>query len=376
MNNLLKSFAVILLCVVIFASCQKSEAPPPAPSHFISNDTIHINPESRLFASLAFATASKELFSRQIEAPAQIVFDPTQLAFVILPFPGRVVNSHVRLGQSVRAGTPLFEVASADFIEVQRDFFQSQSERDLAHRNLERTKQLHENGVASQRDLEEATNEFRIADEEFRNVTAAAKIFHSDPKNMRVGEPLVIRSPIAGEVIDNNVVLGQFFNEEENAVTVANLQTMWIEAHISERDIRFVHIGSTIQLRVNAYPDKVFSATIFQISEMVDEETRMINVRAECENPGNLLKAGMFASVVIPANPQLRIIVPKTAIMQGERQNFVFVRTSETTVVKRYVVVETTVEGRAVISSGLQANEQVVSSGGIYIVSDGAFFIR
>jgi len=374
MNNLLKLSAII--CLAIFASCKRGEAPQPTPSHFLHYDTIFVNKESALFASLAFAQASEDYFSRQIQAPAQIAFNPTQLAFVILPFPGRVVNSHVRLGQSVRAGTPLFEVASADFIEVQRDFFQAQSERDLVHRNLERTKQLHENGVASQRDLEEATNEFRIADEELRNATAAVKIFHSDPKNMRVGEPLVIRSPIAGEVIDNNVVLGQFFNEDENAVTVANLQKIWIEAHVSERDIRFVSIGSTVELRVNAYPDKIFSAEIFHISEMVDEETRMINVRAECENPDNLLKAGMFASVVISATPLRRIIVPATAIMQGERQNFVFVRASETSFVKRYVDVETIVEGNAMITSGLQVGEKVVSSGGIYIISDGGFFMR
>jgi len=227
MNNLLKLSAII--CLAIFASCKRGEAPQPTPSHFLHYDTIFVNKESALFASLAFAQANEDYFSRQIQAPAQIAFDPTQLAFVILPFPGRVVNSHVRLGQSVRAGTPLFEVASADFIEVQRDFFQAQSERDLAHRNLERTKQLHENGVASQRDLEEATNEFRIADEELRNATAAVKIFHSDPKNMRVGEPLVIRSPIAGEVIDNNVVLGQFFNEDENISYLSSHEKILID---------------------------------------------------------------------------------------------------------------------------------------------------
>ena len=144
MNNLFKFFTIS--CLALFVSCGRSEAPQPAPSHFLHKDTVHVNVESRLFASLSFATATEGYFSRQIEAPAQIAFDPTQQAFVILPFPGRVVNSHIRLGQAVRAGTPLFEVASADFIEVQRDFFQAQSEREFAHRNLQRVKELYENG--------------------------------------------------------------------------------------------------------------------------------------------------------------------------------------------------------------------------------------
>ena len=374
MNNFFKLFAI--LCVVAFASCRKNEAPQPAPSHFLSNDTVFVNKESALFASLSFATAKEDYFSRQIEAPAQIAFDPTQQAFVILPFPGRVVNSHIRLGQKVRAGTPLFEVASADFIEVQRDFFQAQSEREFAHRNLQRVEELYKNGVASQRDLEEATNEFRIADEEFRNATASAKIFHPNPKSMRVGEPLVVRAPIAGQISENHVVLGQFFDSEEPAVLIVNKQRMWIEAHLPERDIRFVEEEGTLQFRVNAFPGKEFSAEIFYIECSVDEETRMIGVVAEFDNPNGLLRAGMFASVVITANPQLRIIVPETAIMQGERRNFVFVRTSKTTFVKRYVDVETIVEGKAMITSGLQVGEEIVSTGGIFIVSDGGFFIR
>lgn len=364
---------VILLSVLV--SCGQPQQEPTR-GFFIDGDTVHVEKDSPVFASLSFAIASKDAFYRRVEAPAQIVFNPTQLAYVILPFPGRIVNSHVRLGQSVRPGTPLFEIASADFVELQRDFFQSQSERDLAYRNLQRIERLYENGVASQSELEEANNEFRVADEEFRNATAVIRVFYPNPENMTVGSPLVIRSPIAGQVIENNVVLGKFFDEEESPVIVANRQKMWVEAHIPERDIRFVELGSTKELRVNAYPGKVMFADIFHISEMVDEDTRMINVRAETDNPDNLLKAGMFASVVITASPQQRIIVPATALMQGEGQNFVFVRTDETTFVKRYVTVEMVVDNKAVIISGLAEGEEIIGNGGIFIISDGGFFIR
>jgi cobalt-zinc-cadmium efflux system membrane fusion protein len=84
----------------------------------------------------------------------------------------------------------------------------------------------------------------------------------------------------------------------------------------------------------------------------------------------------MFATATFSAAPQLKIIVPKTAVMQGEWQNFVFVRTSETTFEKRYVNVEIVVDDKAVIASGLEAGEEIISNGGIYIISDGGTFIR
>jgi cobalt-zinc-cadmium efflux system membrane fusion protein len=378
MNKMNRLFASLLCTVLMIScvSCGKKQTPPSNPDFLFSNGVVHVEKESALFAKLSFAGASEELFSRQVEAPAKIVFDPTQLAYVIQPFSGRVVKSHTRLGQSVRPGTPLFEVASADFIEAQKEFFQARSERELAFKDLQRKEELHKNGVTSQRELEEAVNAFSLADKEYHNAMAAVKIFHSDPENMIVGEPLVIRSPIAGEVIENQVVLGQFFNGEEEAVIVANQQKMWIEAYVSEKDIRFVGEGSTVELRVNAYPDQVLMAHIFHISDRIDEETRMVNVRAECDNPGKLLKAGMFATVVITATAQSRMMVPETAIMQGERQNFVFVRTGETSFAKRYVDVETIIDGKAVLTSGLQADEEIINNGGIYIISDGGFFIR
>jgi hypothetical protein len=54
----------------------------------------------------------------------------------------------------------------------------------------------------------------------------------------------------------------------------------------------------------------------------------------------------------------------------------VFVRASENACVKRYVNVETVVEGRAVIASGLDKGEEIITNGGIYIISDGGTFIR
>ncbi|MDR0333883.1 MAG: efflux RND transporter periplasmic adaptor subunit [Dysgonamonadaceae bacterium] len=368
--------ALILVLIILFlASCGQNQAPQSTQDYFFSKDTVFVNKESPLFSKFSFSTVNEESFSRQIEAPAQIAFDPTQLAHVIIPFSGRVTRSHARLGQSVNAGTPLFEIVSADFIEAQRDFFQTRSERDLAQANLRRQEELHKNGVAAQRDLEEAKVEFEVADKEYHNAMAIVRIFHANPENMVVGEPLVIRSPIAGEISENNVVLGQFINEEE-AITVANSKKMWIEAHISEQDIRFVNKESTFEFRAIAFPDSVFSAKIFYIGSSVDEDSRMIGVVGEVNNRNGILRNRMFATAIITTEPQQRIIVPETAIMQGERQHFVFVRASDNAFIKRYVNVEAVVDGRAVIVSGLNEGEEIITNGGIYIISDGGTFIR
>jgi len=376
MNKLFKITVLLCVAVVIFSSCRREQTEQSVPNFHFSADTVHVNKESALFARMSFTTASEQAFVRQIEVPANLMFDPTQLAHVIIPFSGRVVRSHIRKGQTVAAGAPLFELISADFVEAQAEFFQAQAERTLAEANFRRYQELYNNGVASQREVEEARAEFEVAQQEFRLATAVVRVFHPNPETMRVGDPLVIRAPIAGEVSENNVVMGQFIHEEEEVVTIVNNSRMWIEAHVAERDIRFIRMDDTIEFRATAFPDTTFTGTIFYIDCSVDEDTRMIGVFAEVDNSADLLRNGMFATAVISGTPQYRIAVPQTAIMQGSRQNFVFVRVGEASFVRRYVNVETIVDGMAIITDGLSAGETVLSRGGVYILSDGGFFIR
>ena len=205
-STIIAGILLLFLVVLMLTSCGRNQTPQPAPSFIFKGDTVFVDTQSALFTRLSFAVASEQPFARQIEAPAVIAFNPTQLAQVIIPFSGRVTRSHTQLGQSVGAGTPLFEIISADFVEAQKEYFQAKSERELAQTNFQRYQELFNNGVASQRDLDEARNEFELADKEFRNATAIAGIFHSNPARMTVGEPLVIRSPIAGEVIERESV--------------------------------------------------------------------------------------------------------------------------------------------------------------------------
>lgn len=65
------------------------------------------------------------------------------------------------------------------------------------------------NGVSSQKELEEAQNVLLIADKEFENASAALDVYQVEhPGDMTLGQPLVVRSPISGEIIENNIVTG------------------------------------------------------------------------------------------------------------------------------------------------------------------------
>ena len=123
----------------------------------------------------------------------------------------------MKLGQKVSQGTPIFEITSPAFNETGSAYYQSKQEFELASKNLKRQKDLVKNGVGVQKDLEEAEVNYELKEKEKERAEASLRVFNINPKTYILGQPLVVRSPIQGNVIENNIVLGQYLKEDAGA---------------------------------------------------------------------------------------------------------------------------------------------------------------
>ena len=95
---------------------------------------------------------------------------------------------------------------------------------------MKRKEDLIKNGVSSQKELEEAQNALLIADKEFENASAALRVYQVDNLGeMILGQPLIVRSPISGVVIKDNIVTGQYLKDDTEPIAiVADLSEVWI----------------------------------------------------------------------------------------------------------------------------------------------------
>ena len=308
-------------------------------------------------------------YSKTVVTAGKVRPIPTQYAAVASPFAGRIIKSYVQMGQLVKKGTPLFEIICPDFIAAQKDFFQAQSNKELALKDLRRKEDLIKNGVSSQKELEEAQNSLLIAEKDFENAQEALQVYQvEDLVSMSLGQALVVKAPITGLLIENNIVSGQYVKEDDDPVAVvADLSSVWVAAQVKEKDIRFINENGTMEISVAALPGRTIMGDIFHIEEEVDEDTRAIQVLSKCSNKDQSLKLGMYVTVKFTGDPIDMIEIPETALLQGVDDSFVYVKTSPTSYVVRPVKVETTRNGMAVISAGLKAGEKVITKGGYYL---------
>src|SRR5262249_39717318 len=97
---------------------------------------------------------------------------------------------------------------------------------------------------------------------------------------------VVVRAPLSGNVLEINVVPGEYRNDPTAAVmTIADLSTVWISSDVPESAIRLIQIGERVEISLVAYPGETFVGRVTRIADTVDQQTRTVKVRAEMNNP-------------------------------------------------------------------------------------------
>lgn len=354
---------------LLMASCAQKEVKTQAGNYHLQGDTIVLADRAKIHNVLHLDTVADEAYQVKLTSAGRIKAIPNFYADIAPPFSGRVTKVYLKLGMKVNPGTPLFEMVSAEFIDTQKNFFAAKSELKKAELDLKRQSDLKKNSVGSAKDLEEAENTYEVAQKEYENSRAALKIYRVNPETLVLGQPLVICSPIKGEVIMNEVVSGHYMKSDDAPhATIAELNKVWIIGQVKEKDIRFIHEGDDTEIEVVAYPGRKITGKVYHVEEQVDEETRSVKVLIECKNSDYTLKPGMYATVNFSNKPQQVAMVSAKAVLQKGDKSFVFVQAGPARFVKRNVETGSVDRGRMVISSGLRAGERVVSDGGFYLL--------
>lgn len=365
----MKAKSLIVLMVILIASCTRNELKKEKETAALKEQEIILPENSNLNDKLQIQTVSAEPYQIKLATFGIVQAIPNKYAKIAAPFAGRITRSFVRLGQKVTINAPVFEISSPSFFEAGKAYYRAKQELLLAGKNLSRQKDLFSNGVGVQKELEEAEVNYELSKREYENSIASLKVFNVIPDELVLGQPLIVRSPIEGEIVENNIVIGQYMKEDaEHVACVAELSKVWVVGQLKEKDIKSIKESDNAEVILSGMPDEPIKGKIYHISEMLDEETRSAKVFIECNNSNHLIKPGMFVSIRFIKNPEPAIIIPATSVFQKEKNSFVFVQMGKNRFVRRNIEITGTDNGRIILKSGLNLKEEIVTNGGIYLL--------
>lgn len=328
----------------------------------LSNDggSIHLEPETARSLGVSVVAAELVPVARSIRTTGHVAYDETRLTTVAPKFSGFAERLHVAFtGQAVRAGQPLLEIYSPDLVAAQEELLSAIGmERRLresaAPAVLERT------GIL----VDAARRRLLLWD------VSAAQVRQIESSG-QVRRTVTLHAPFGGFVTEKMVQSGQALESGMPLYRLADLSTVWVEADVYEQDLRFVRLGATAQVSIDAYPGEQMTGRVSYVYPEVRTDTRTARVRVELANPGGRIKPGMYATVRIegPAG-DAAVVVPRDAVMHSGTHAMVFVEESEGMYRAREVRTGGDSGGRTQILSGLRAGERVVTRANFLLDSE------
>ncbi len=176
-----------------------------------------------------------------------------------------------------------------------------------------------------------------------------------------------IWAPFDGTILEREMIVpGVAVDTTHRIFTMANLASVWVEVSVHESHFNLLarSRGGQIRFHTAAYPGQEFDGDVIYSGDVVDEKSRTVKLLARAQNPGRLLKPGMFVDVqVFSPRTQPAALVPTAAVLTQGSRSFVYVRTGPATFRRRDIEVETRPGDTAVVRAGLQPGEEVVVEG-------------
>ena len=417
----LTACGVAILCLYLLAIGRHASGPPAARG--VKETAVTV------------ATVVKGPLESLTSLPG--VVEPENQATLSAKTGGRVSWIGVKLGDSVKRGTPLLEL---DCEEVKAQLRQARGGLDAARANLarllagsrpeelkqaeaqlkqaeanlenarkdfERMKVLFEAGAVSEQQLDGARLKLSVAEAQHEvavqqhlmakggptaeaiqaaraqveQAEGAVQLFESQLANARLISPIDGRvsmiSPKVGEVVAPGVPL----------VSVTDVSNLYVAVGVPEKLIGLISTGQIVSVKVSSVAAEPFKGEITNIGPATDQRTKLFPVKIRLEetvpSPSDRvletrLRPGMYAETLFPEHRITEaLLIPARSVFQADGASWTYVVDERENVARlRKVEVKFTDGQTAAVTNGLREGEKVVTSGQQYLKDGARLVIR
>ena len=353
-----------LLALSLLAGC--NDAPPPAaeaPTPILQDNQLRFPPGHPQLALLGIANAApgKRIV---VELPARIVWNEERTQRIYPPFSGRVIAIKADVGQAVKPGTLLAQLASPDFGMAQADTAKAGAEARLSQKSLQRQRELFEAGITARKDLDQAEFDSARTQVEIQRTQARTKLYGGGGG---VNQQLALVASINGVVVERNLNPGQEVRPDQSGpgmpplFVVTDPASLWVQIDARESEIGTLQLGSDFELIIPSLGGQKFDGRVTAVADFIDPATRTIKVRGVIANPGRQLKAEMLATARLERQLGSGVVIPSQAVSLLGSKHTVLVQTQPGVFESREVTVRYQGPHDTVVSRGLEAGDQVVN---------------
>jgi cobalt-zinc-cadmium efflux system membrane fusion protein len=364
--------SVALVFTIGLAGCgkEKRETASNAPAPDLNLVTA---PDS-LLSALEVAEVGTAPVSETLRVAGRVDFDEQRVARIGAPVTGRVVELLVDPGETVSQGQALAKLHSVELGNAQLAYVKSAAQARLQAQNAERARLLFSSDVIGAAELQRRESEFAIAKAEqqaaadqLRVLGLSSTALEALARSGGINSVSPVVATLSGVVVERKVAKGQVVQPADALFTVADLSRVWVIAQVPEAESTAVKLGQRVDVEVPALGKEVLSGTLIFVSDVVNPETRTITVRTEMDNAGHQLKPAMLATMRIQSRPQDHLVIPASAVVREDNDDYVFVALDAHKFYLTRVKLKADQNGVRVVESGINPGDKVVIGGAFHL---------
>ena len=320
---------------------------------------IQLTPQRMQSIGIVLGKVESKPVNSELRFYGNVQVDERRQAYVQTRFAGWIRKVYAdATGNFIGKGQPLFTIYSPDLVSTEQEYL-------LAKQNSESLQQSKVRGVAAG-----ASSLFAAAKERLLQwEVSPAEIEKLDQTGKAITN-LTIHSPVSGYITQKNALPNMYVQPETMLYTVADLSDVWVVAQVFQSDAGKIKPGDPAAITLDAYPGRVFSGRVDYILPQLDTNTRTLPVRLVFPNPGLKLRPGMYVNVGVKRPMGRQLVIPAAAAFHSGTKNLVFVSAGEGNIEPREVEFGSQVGDEIVVSKGLQADEEIVTSANFLIDSE------
>lgn len=321
--------------------------------------SIQLTPQRMQSIGIVLGRVESKPVSSELRFYGNVQVDERRQAYVQTRFAGWIRKVYAdATGNFINKGQPLFTIYSPDLVSTQQEYL-------LAKKNFEALQGSEVSGVASgASSLLDAAKQRLLQWE-----VSPAEIEKLDQNGKPISD-LAFNAPVSGYITAKNVLPNMYVQPGTMLYTIANLSDVWVLAQVFQSDAGRIKPGDSVEVTVDTYPGRVFKGQVDHILPQVDANTRTLPVRLVFRNPGLKLRPGMYVNIRVKAPMGRQLVVPATAAFHSGTKNLVFVYQGEGSIEPREVELGPQAGDELVVTKGVKAEEQIVTSANFLIDSE------
>ena len=341
------------LCAALLSACGgQTEAPQETTrelfltdslQNVISVDTVHIHE-----------------VADELTLNGRVTFNQEQVARVFPIFGGTVTEVSAEIGDHVRKGDILAVIRSGEVADYEKQKKEAEQQLIIARRNLQSVQDMFASGMASERDVLQARQELSNAEAEEKRITEIFSIYHLAGKSL-----YIVKAPVSGFIVEKNINKEMQIRSDQNdeMFVISGLENVWVMADVYESDISKVHENAPVRITTLAYPGKEFTGKIDKVYNMLNDESKTMNVRVKLTNENYLLKPGMFTNVSVISRSSDKQLprIDSHALVFENGKNFVGTVDAAGKLAVKEVEVYRQLSKECYLSSGVQEGDRILN---------------